>query len=296
MTWDWSTAGHLRRGKPDREHDAQGNLTYASIKGTFTWQRDVRPDYVWFDGTAGHYLLGDHVESSNPIAVNTLYGRYDEPDAKIVPVKVHRANQIYDPVTMMLIQPKLFAPNAPQIGRVLEGLRLADGGRGGNEIGRAAVQRPLHLRPDLSHAPAQSHGGAEKSARARLHPVSRAQHSRLAGLSDVYLPGRDRNRVVYCTAFRAAGDDRVPRCCMARRVRPHRGNGGGGHDDTHGRVLGIRAVLALGAGSAHPVPRSQRVRGTRVVHVSRLRSGGALPSARRGRIDRDSSCSPCSGI
>ena len=39
LAWDWSTAGRLRNGAPFEDHDAKGNITYASIKGTFTWQR-----------------------------------------------------------------------------------------------------------------------------------------------------------------------------------------------------------------------------------------------------------------
>ncbi len=30
--------------------------------------------------------------------MNELFGSYDDPDAKIIPVKIHRAKQIYDTV------------------------------------------------------------------------------------------------------------------------------------------------------------------------------------------------------
>jgi hypothetical protein len=114
LTWDWSTAGRLRDGRPYEEKDAEGNVTYASTKGTFTWGRDIRPEYAWFNGTAGHYLLGDAVPGTGVVQVNTLHGSYADPDAKIVPVKIHRGRQIYDPGTGMLVQPKLYAPAAGQ--------------------------------------------------------------------------------------------------------------------------------------------------------------------------------------
>ena len=62
MRWDWSTAGRLRDGKPYEEKDALGDDSYVSIKGSFVWGRNVKPEYVWFNGTASHYLLGDTVE------------------------------------------------------------------------------------------------------------------------------------------------------------------------------------------------------------------------------------------
>ncbi len=108
--WDWSTAGKLRNGEPYIDENPDGTDSYMSIKGTFTWEKNLKPEYVWFNGTAGHYLLGDKVDTTAPIAINTLYGSYGDRDAKIIPVKIHRARQIYDPVTKMLIQPKLFAP------------------------------------------------------------------------------------------------------------------------------------------------------------------------------------------
>ena len=66
MAWDWSTAGQLRDGKPYEEDDGQGNHTYMSIKGSFTWAKNVTPEYIWFNGTAAHYLLGETVRPVAP--------------------------------------------------------------------------------------------------------------------------------------------------------------------------------------------------------------------------------------
>jgi octaheme c-type cytochrome (tetrathionate reductase family) len=109
MEWDWSTAGKFENAKPFEVKDSAGNITYASIKGSFVWKTNVRPEYIWFNGTASHYLTGDTVSTDTPIQMNTLHGSYDDPDAKIIPVKVHRAKQPYDPVNKTLIQPKTFS-------------------------------------------------------------------------------------------------------------------------------------------------------------------------------------------
>ncbi|NTW50932.1 MAG: tetrathionate reductase family octaheme c-type cytochrome, partial [Chlorobiales bacterium] len=42
--WDWSTAGKLEDGAPYSEEDSLGNHTYLSIKGSFTWDRNLKPE------------------------------------------------------------------------------------------------------------------------------------------------------------------------------------------------------------------------------------------------------------
>jgi hypothetical protein len=106
LYWDWSTAGKLKDGKPYEETDSNGTDVYMSIKGSFVWGKNLKPDYIWFNGTASHYLVGDTIDPSVPVKINTLYGSYNDPDSKIVPVKIHRANQIYDAQYKYLIQPK----------------------------------------------------------------------------------------------------------------------------------------------------------------------------------------------
>jgi len=108
MAWIWSEAGRLKDGRPYQDTNDEGEPVYMSIKGRFIMRKSVFPDYVWFNGTADHYLLGDTIESA-PVAINTLNGAYHDPDSRIIPVKIHRGDQIYDKQTGLLIQPKLFA-------------------------------------------------------------------------------------------------------------------------------------------------------------------------------------------
>jgi octaheme c-type cytochrome (tetrathionate reductase family) len=109
LYWDWSTAGRLNNGQPYEETDTAGTDVYMSIKGSFLWGKQLKPDYIWFNGTASHYLVGDTFDSSRPLKLNELYGSYRDPDAKIYPVKIHRAKQIYDTENKYLIQPKTFS-------------------------------------------------------------------------------------------------------------------------------------------------------------------------------------------
>jgi octaheme c-type cytochrome (tetrathionate reductase family) len=109
MYWDWSKAGNLKDGEPYSIEDENGNITYLSIKGEFKWDKNLKPDYIWFNGTANHYFPCDKVDTTEAIKLNTLYGKYSDRESKIIPVKIHRAKQIYDCRNKVLIQPKLFS-------------------------------------------------------------------------------------------------------------------------------------------------------------------------------------------
>ena len=96
MTWDWSKAGDPSR--QDSPHE------YLKIKGEFTYEGDVRPEYAWYNGKMDRYLMGDPVTSDDQ-AMNEPLGSRGDPTAKIFPFKIHRAKQIFDPVNGLLIPP-----------------------------------------------------------------------------------------------------------------------------------------------------------------------------------------------
>ncbi len=194
MAWDWSTAGRLKDGEPFEEKDAAGNITYASIKGSFTWKTNVVPEYVWFNGTAGHYLTGDRASADAPIQLNTLYGSYDDPDAKLVPVKIHRAKQIFDPVNSIIIQPKLYAPGKGEgaFWRDFDWQRSAEAGM--KEVGLPYSGQFTFVNTQMTLP--VNHMVAPKEQALTCNQCHSRDHSRLAGVQGVYLPGRDRNNLV----------------------------------------------------------------------------------------------------
>lgn len=193
--WDWSTAGKLRDGKPYEEDDELGNHTYLSIKGSFKWGRNLAPDYIWFDGTADHYLLGDTVsEISDPIVLNTLNGSYKKKDSKIIPVKIHKAIQPYDKVTKMLIQPKLFADKTG------EGAFWKDfDWKRSSETGMEEVNLPFS--GDVSFVETEmywpvNHMVSSKDQSLKCTQCHTRNDSRLKDLKDFYMPARDYNSAV----------------------------------------------------------------------------------------------------
>jgi len=97
MVWDWSAAG---QDLPEDQH------SYLKIKGSFIYEGDFIPAYDWYAGTAERYLLGDPIDPNEVTRINDPIGDITDPNAKIWPFKIHRANQIYDTVNNILLVPK----------------------------------------------------------------------------------------------------------------------------------------------------------------------------------------------
>ncbi len=98
MTWDWSTAGQ------DRPED---HYTYLKIKGSFTYEENVQPTYLWFNGSNDYrYLLGDPIDPARPVMINHPSGDIRDPSARIFPFKIHVARQPFDIVYKYLLQPR----------------------------------------------------------------------------------------------------------------------------------------------------------------------------------------------
>lgn len=193
--WDWSTAGRLKDGKPYEEDDKDGNHTYLSIKGSFKWAKNLKPDYIWFNGTADHYLLGDVIkDTTKTVQINRLHGSYADPESKIIPVKLHYAIQPFDPGTGMLIQPKLYSDN-PGEGAFWKDFNW----KTASEAGMKQVNLPFSgkvsfIRTEMTWP--VNHMVSTKENTVACNECHTPNNSRLAGLNDFYMPARDRNSAV----------------------------------------------------------------------------------------------------
>ncbi len=194
LFWDWSTAGKLKDGKPYEVKDSAGTDIYMSIKGSFKWGRMLKPDYVWFNGTASHYLVGDTFDPSKPVKINELFGSYDDPDSKIYPVKIHRARQIYDTQYDYLIQPKTFSA------------KPGDGGFWGDFNWQTAAQagmKQINLPYSGKYGFVETemywpvnHMVSSKEQAVQCSECHTRDDGRLANLGGFYIPGRDYNASV----------------------------------------------------------------------------------------------------
>lgn len=195
LYWDWSSAGKLKNGKPYVEMDSAGNQTYLSIKGNFVWGKKLKPDYVWFNGTASHYLLGDTIEDgAEDLVLNQLNGSYKDLESKIVPVKIHIAKQPYDPVNKVLIQPRLYAEKEG------EGAFWKDfDWQIASKLGMEDVGLPFSGKIDFIETKMfwlVNHMVSSKEETVQCNECHTRDDSRLAGLRDFYIPGRDYSRLV----------------------------------------------------------------------------------------------------
>jgi len=189
MEWNWSDAGKLRDGKPFMEEDSMGNHSYMSIKGSFRWEKNVQPEYVWFNGTASHYLLNDTVDDSKVVVLNQLHGSHSDPESKIIPVKIHRGNQIYDTKYNTMIQPKLWAPNVGDSAYWKDFNWETAAAAGMKKIGLPFSGEYGFIETKM-YWPI-NHMVAPKEASLSCIECHNSTNSRLKGLDDFYLPGRD---------------------------------------------------------------------------------------------------------
>jgi octaheme c-type cytochrome (tetrathionate reductase family) len=199
LHWDWSTAGKLRDGKPYEVKDSTGTDVYMSIKGSFVWGKNLKPDYIWFNGTASHYLIGDTIDPTKPVVLNTLYGSYDDPDSKIYPVKIHRANQIYDTQNKYIIQPKTVST------------KPGDGGYWSEfNWNRAAEEgmKQIHLPYSGKYGFVETemywplnHMVSTKEKAVQCADCHTRNNGRLANVGGFYMPGRDYSPLVEQLGF-----------------------------------------------------------------------------------------------
>jgi octaheme c-type cytochrome (tetrathionate reductase family) len=196
--WDWSTAGKLKNGQPYSEDDSLGNHTYLSIKGSFTWGKNLQPDYIWFDGTTSHYLSGDIInDTTRVLMLNTLHGSYQDAEAKIIPVKIHWARQPFDPVNKILIQPKLFAERKGE-GAFWEDFDWQKASAAGMKELKLPFSGKVSFIKTGMYWPV-NHMVSLKDKSVTCSECHTRTNSRLAQLTDFYLPGRDYSATIEIT-------------------------------------------------------------------------------------------------
>ena len=168
-----------------------------SSKLSFVYESNVKPEYVWFNGTAGHQLITDKIEKV-PVDLNPLYGSYQDNlhpanpanVSKIWPVKIMRGKQIYDTVRKTLIQPKL-------VGEKGSGAFWADfdwqaSARAGMEYTGVPYSGAYGFVETRSYWPLNHM--VSPASEALTCTDCHSRQGRLANLTGFYLPGRDHHR------------------------------------------------------------------------------------------------------
>jgi octaheme c-type cytochrome (tetrathionate reductase family) len=102
MSWDWSTAGQdLPNADPH---------LYSKAKGSFTFAKQVVPEYRWHNGLVDLYVPGESIDPEGVTEISRPLGDPRDPGSRIYPFKPHRGKQAYDTRHRYLLKAKLCGP------------------------------------------------------------------------------------------------------------------------------------------------------------------------------------------
>lgn len=92
LAWYWSDAG--KDLKADEEFDKE---TFDKRKGTFKWGMNVKPVYMWYNGTIERYMKGQVIKDpAKPVVMTRPVGSITDATAKIYPYKYYQGDQPMD--------------------------------------------------------------------------------------------------------------------------------------------------------------------------------------------------------
>ncbi len=193
MWWDWSTSGRKKDGKPYKEKGPHGKASYDTKKGDFVWEKNVRPEYFWYNGSIKSVTAKDMINPAGPVQINWPVGSPDQESARISPFKVHRGKQPYDKVNKTILIPQLF------------GKKDTDAYWAHYDWKRALASGMAHAGLEFSgeydfvetsYVFPITHMVAPKEKSLSCEQCHTRTDGRLAQLSGFYMPGRDASGVV----------------------------------------------------------------------------------------------------
>jgi octaheme c-type cytochrome (tetrathionate reductase family) len=186
MSWDWSKSGKLKDGKKYKEKGPLGTIDYMSIKGQMTWDKNVKPEYAWFNGAMNTMTVKDTIDPAKVVSVSGPVGSAADPNSRIFPFKIHRGVQPFDKVNNNLLAPLLSGKH---------GYWATLDWNDALTRGMAAMDVPFSGQFDFVsstyHFPT-THMVAPKENVVGCDECHTGNGGRLAGISGVYMPGRDK--------------------------------------------------------------------------------------------------------
>jgi hypothetical protein len=186
MSWDWSKSGKLKDGKKYKEKGPLGTIDYMTIKGQMTWAKNVAPEYAWFNGAMNTMTVKDTIDPAREVTVSGPVGSPEDPNSRIFPFKVHRGVQPYDKVNNNLLAPLLSGKHG--YWATLDWIDALSRGMQAMEVpfsGQFEFVNSTYYFPT-------THMVAPKDNVVTCSECHTRGEGRLAGISGVYMPSRDR--------------------------------------------------------------------------------------------------------
>lgn len=202
MSWDWFTAGKRdANGKPLVITNDDGHVTYNGIKGDFVLEENVKPEYVWFNGTVNYTLMGDPIDASKqPIAINSFEGSARDGKSLIWPVKLFRGKQPFDPINKTLVVTHLAGEDDTAYWKNMVWDKAV-------AAGMETLHKPFSGKVEFIETTAMwpiTHMVAPKEKALGCNECH-AKGGRLDKIEGIYIPGRDANKLVDTIGWLAAG-------------------------------------------------------------------------------------------
>jgi len=190
MWWDWSKAGDLKDGKPYVIDGPFNKHTYKSIKGEFRWEKNVQPEYFWYNGSFANTSIKDEIDPSSIVQVSHPLGDKDDPNSRIHPFKIHRGKQPYDKINKKMVAPLLSGPNG-----FWTTFDMNDAITRGNKILKVPYSGEFDY-VETTYAFPTTHMVAPKENVLNCNECHIRENSRLANITGIYLPGRDKSNFI----------------------------------------------------------------------------------------------------
>ncbi len=200
MEWYWETAGQTDNGRIIQRKGPYDRVVYKSIEGNFVWNKNVQPEYFWYNGTIKSLTLKDVIDpSKQPIWISYPVGGPDDKNSRIAPFKVHRGSQPYDMENSTFLAPLLSEENKGYWTTLDWKDSLT---RGMNLIGlpysgKMGFVKTCYVMPT-------THMVAPKEETVACIECHTRHNSRMASITGVYMPGRDRFLPLDVTGWGAA--------------------------------------------------------------------------------------------
>ncbi|MFP4167439.1 MAG: tetrathionate reductase family octaheme c-type cytochrome [Desulfonatronovibrionaceae bacterium] len=189
MWWDWSKAGQTIDGKA-KVMGPHNRPVFIKKKGEFVWEKDVVPEYYWFAGGIDTVLATDRIDPSQPVKMAWPIGDKDDPNARIMPFKVHRGLTPYDPVQNNMVIPHLFPWDKNDTAAYWKGFDWDKAVEAAMDYAGVPFSGEVDF-VETEYVYPTTHMVAPKEDSLRCEACHTGEGSRLSNLSGFYMPARD---------------------------------------------------------------------------------------------------------
>lgn len=192
LSWDWSEATKMGPdGKPYAAKDSAGRRAFDSKKGAWVWDAYVIPEYRWFNGEVAYKTVGDKIDPTRTVEINSPAGSPASPDSRIWPFKVHRGKQAYDPVNKTLIVAHTAGEDDTALWHNFDWQKAI--GTGMKAAGLPYSGQYDFVATEMSWP--ITHMVAPKADALACHQCH-SENGRMKGITGIYLPARDRTKTL----------------------------------------------------------------------------------------------------